>query len=55
VQVESLGILEFATRTKLRKERSFKAFKGKMRVKVVSKKVRSEGRRQLFGQEVLRT
>jgi hypothetical protein len=44
VREESLGILDFATRIKLRKDRGFKEFEGKTRLEVVSPKERSEGR-----------
>jgi hypothetical protein len=39
VQVESLGILEFAVRTNLRRDRDFRAFEGKMRVEVTLQKL----------------
>jgi hypothetical protein len=34
VREESLGILEFAVRTKLMRERDFEAFRGKTRLKL---------------------
>jgi hypothetical protein len=51
VREESLGILEFAARTKLRRDRDFEEFEGKMRVEVTSQKSSSEGDAELFGQE----
>jgi hypothetical protein len=51
VREESLGILEFAARTKLRRDRDFEEFEGKMRVEVTSQKSSSEGDAKLFGQE----
>jgi hypothetical protein len=36
VREESLGILEFAARTKLRRDRDFEEFEGKTRVEVTS-------------------
>jgi hypothetical protein len=53
--VESLRILEFATRTKLKRDRDFEDFEGKMRVEVTSQESRSGGKTPIIGEASLRT
>jgi hypothetical protein len=48
VREEFHRILEFAARTKLRRDRDFEELEGKMRAEVTSHKSSSEGGAELF-------
>jgi hypothetical protein len=51
VRVESLEILEFATRTNIRKDRGFKEFEGRGGLKSSRRNQFQKGDAELFGEE----